>query len=161
MTHIVRAFHQFGAYLGKVANATFVNPRNEQKWIFQDLVMQIYSPWCTTWFSVIIWGFEHVHKSWDQKEKVANVELFKFGSEQEGFWGTLSKITFSPTCAIWSRWIIRPFECVHKVWEHLDMFGNVKLLKLQNGQKWFRGDFMGLYYSPSHDTWQDQQIGHF
>ena len=31
MTHIIRAFHQFGAYLGKVANATFVNPRNEQK----------------------------------------------------------------------------------------------------------------------------------
>ena len=28
MTHIIRAFHQFGAYLGKVANATFVNPRN-------------------------------------------------------------------------------------------------------------------------------------
>ena len=27
MTHIIRAFHQFGAYLGKVANATFVNPR--------------------------------------------------------------------------------------------------------------------------------------
>ena len=44
MTHIIRAFHQFGAYLGKVTNATFVNPRNEQKWIFQDLVMQIYSP---------------------------------------------------------------------------------------------------------------------
>ena len=44
MKHIIRAFHQFGAYLGKVANATFVNPRNEQKWIFQDLVMQIYSP---------------------------------------------------------------------------------------------------------------------
>ena len=31
MTHIIRASHQFGAYLGKVANATFVNPRNEQK----------------------------------------------------------------------------------------------------------------------------------
>ena len=28
MTHINRAFHQYGAYLGKVANATFVNPRN-------------------------------------------------------------------------------------------------------------------------------------
>ena len=28
MKHINRAFHQFGAYLGKVANATFVNPRN-------------------------------------------------------------------------------------------------------------------------------------
>ena len=28
MAHIIRAFHQFGAYLGKVANATFVNPRN-------------------------------------------------------------------------------------------------------------------------------------
>ena len=44
MTHKIRAFHQFGAYLGKVDNATFVNPRNEQKWIFQDLVTQIYSP---------------------------------------------------------------------------------------------------------------------
>ena len=28
MTHIIRASHQFGAYLGKVAYATFVNPRN-------------------------------------------------------------------------------------------------------------------------------------
>ena len=28
MTQIIRAFHQFGAYLGKVANATFVNPKN-------------------------------------------------------------------------------------------------------------------------------------
>jgi len=28
MSHIFRAFQQFGAYLGKVANATFVNPRN-------------------------------------------------------------------------------------------------------------------------------------
>ena len=28
MAHIIRAFHQFGAYLGNVANATFVNPRN-------------------------------------------------------------------------------------------------------------------------------------
>ena len=27
-THIIRTFHQFGAYLGKIANATFVNPRN-------------------------------------------------------------------------------------------------------------------------------------
>jgi len=47
---------------------------------FQDLVMQIYSPWCTTWCSVIILGYEYVNKSWDQKDKVANVELFKFGS---------------------------------------------------------------------------------
>ena len=122
--------------------------------------MQIYSPWCTTWCSLIIRGSEHVHKSWDQKEKVANVELFKFGSGQEGFWGTLIKITFSPTCPIWPRWIIRPFEHVHKVWEHLDMFGNVKLLKLQNGQKWFWGDFMGLYYSPWYDTCQDHPTCH-
>ena len=69
-------------------------------------------------------------------------------------------ISFSPTCAIWSRWIIRPFEHVHKVWEHLDMFGNVKLLKLQNGQKWFWGDLMMLYCSPRHETWQDHKIGH-
>ena len=160
MAHITRAFHQFWAHLGKVANATFVNPRNQQKWTSQDLVMQIYSPWCTTWCSVIIWGSKHVHKSWDQKEKVANVELFKFGSGQEGFWGTLIKLTCSPTCAIWSRLIIRPFENVHKVWEHLDMFGNVKLLKLQNGQKWFWGNLMMLSCSPRHETWQDHQIGH-
>ena len=44
MTHIIRAFHQYRAYLGKVANATFVNPRNQQKWVFQDLVIQEYSP---------------------------------------------------------------------------------------------------------------------
>ena len=122
--------------------------------------MQIYSPWCTTWCSVIIWGSEHVHKSWDQKEKVANVELFKFGSGQEGFWGTLIKITFSPTCAIWSRCIITPFEHVHQVWEHLDMFDSAKLFKLEKGQKWFWEDFMGLYYSPWHETWQDHQTCH-
>ena len=29
--HIIRAFYQSGADLGKVANATFVNFRNEQK----------------------------------------------------------------------------------------------------------------------------------
>ena len=130
MSHIIEVDHQVGPHLGKVANATFVNPRNEQKWIFQDLVMLTYSPWCTTWFSVIIWGSEHVHKCWDEKEKVANVELFKFGSGQEGFWGTLIKLTCSPTCATWSRWIIRPLENVHKVWEYLDMFGNVKLLQV-------------------------------
>ena len=86
--------------------------------------------------------------------------MLKFGSRQEGFWGTLIKLTFSPTCVIWYRWIIRPFENVHQVWEHLDMFGNVKLLKLQNGQKWFWGDFMGLYYSPWHDTCQGHQTCH-
>ena len=122
--------------------------------------MQIYSPWCTTWCSIIIWGYEHVHKSWDQKEKVSNVELFKFVSGQEGFWGTLIKLTCSPTCAIWSRWMIRPFEHVQKIWEHLDMFGNVKVLKLQNGQKWFWGDLMMLYYSRWHDTCQDHPACH-
>ena len=44
MTHIIRAFHQFGAYLGKVANATFVNPRNEQKWTCVDPVEHNTSP---------------------------------------------------------------------------------------------------------------------
>ena len=44
MTHINMAFHQFGAYLGKVANATFVNPRNEQKQTCVDLVEHITSP---------------------------------------------------------------------------------------------------------------------
>ena len=28
MTHIIRAFHQFGDHLKKVDNATLVNPRN-------------------------------------------------------------------------------------------------------------------------------------
>ena len=28
MAHIITSFNQFGAHLGKVANATFVNPRN-------------------------------------------------------------------------------------------------------------------------------------
>jgi len=155
-----KRFHQDWVHLSKVDNATFVNPRNQQKWTFQDLVMQIYSTWFTTWCSVIILGSEHVHKSWDQKEKDANVELFKFGSGQEGFWGTLINITFSPTCAIWSRWIIRPFEHVQKVWEHLNMFGNVKLPELQNGQKWFWGDLMGLYYSSWHHTCQDHPACH-
>ena len=44
ITHIIRAFHQFGAHLKKVDNATLVNPRNEQKWVSQDLVMKICSP---------------------------------------------------------------------------------------------------------------------
>ena len=160
MSYINEVYHQVGTHLKKVDNATLVNPRNQQEWTFQDLAMQIYSPWCTTWCSVIIRGPEHVHKSLDQKEEVGNVELFKFGSGQEGFWGTLINITFAPTCAIWSRWMIRPFEHVHKIWEHLDMLGNVKLLKLQNGQKWFWRDFMGLYYSPWHDTCQDHQTCH-
>ena len=115
-----KRFHQDWVHLGKVASATFVNPRNQQKWTSQDLVMQIYSPWCTNWCSVIIWGFEHVHKSWDQNVKVANVKLFKFGSGQEGFWGTLIKLTCSLTCATLSRWIFRPFEHVHQVLEHFD-----------------------------------------
>ena len=132
--------YQDWVHLGKVANATFVNPRNQHKCVFQDLVMQIYSPWCTTWCSVIICGPEHVHESWDQKEKVANVELLKLGSGQEWFSGTLIKLTCSPTCATWSRWIIRTFEHVHKVWEHLEMFGNVELLKLQIWTEWFWGN---------------------
>ena len=44
ITHIIRAFHQFGAYLGKLANPTFVNPRNQQKWTCVDLVDKITSP---------------------------------------------------------------------------------------------------------------------
>ena len=153
-------FHQVWAHLGKVANVTLVNPRNQQKWLYQDLVMQIYSPWCTTWCSVIIWGFEHVHKNSDQKDTLGNVELFKFGSGQKGFWGTLIKITFSPTCAIWSRCIITPFEHVHQVWEHLDMFDSAKMFKLEKGQKWFWEGSMGLYCSPWHGTWQDHQKCH-
>ena len=44
IAHIIRAFHQFGAHLEQVDNATLVNPRNEQKWVSQDLVMKICSP---------------------------------------------------------------------------------------------------------------------
>ena len=44
ITHTIRAFHQFGAHLEQVDNATLVNPRNEQKWVSQDLVMKICSP---------------------------------------------------------------------------------------------------------------------
>ena len=29
-----------------------------------------------------------------------------------------------------------------------------------NGQKWFWGDFMGLFYSPWHEAWQDHQTCH-
>ena len=112
MAHIIRAFHPFWAHLGKVANATFVNPRNWQKWTCVDLVDQITSPRWTTWCGGLIWSCDHSHKSWNQGEKVGNVELFKFGSGQKGFWGTLINITCSPTCAIWSRWIIRTFEHV-------------------------------------------------
>ncbi len=122
--------------------------------------MQIYSPWCTTWCSVIIWGFEHVHKNSDQKDTLGNVELFKFGSGQKGFWGTLIKITFSPTCAIWSRCIITPFETGHQVWEHLDMFGNVKLLKLQIQTEWLWRVLRMLSCFPRHGAWQDHQICH-
>ena len=160
MTHIIRAFHQDWVHLGKVANATFVNPRNQHRWTFQDLAMQSYSPWCTTCCSGLIWSCEYAHQSWGQGEKVGSTKLFKLDSGQRGFWGTLINITFSPTCAILSRCIIRPLEHVHQVWEHLDMFGNVELLKLQNGQKWFWGDFMGLYYSPWHDTCQDHPTCH-
>ena len=38
MIHIIGAFHQFGAYLGKVANATFANPKNGQERICVDPV---------------------------------------------------------------------------------------------------------------------------
>ena len=76
------------AHSEKVANVTLANPRNQQKWIFLDLAKLNYSPWCTTWCSVIIWVLDHVHKVWDQMEKVGNVKLFKFGSGQRGFWGT-------------------------------------------------------------------------
>ena len=38
MSHIFRAFHPFRAYLDKVDNATFANPRNGQKWICVDPV---------------------------------------------------------------------------------------------------------------------------
>ena len=81
--------HQVWAYVKKVANVTLANPRNQQKWVFLYLTMQIYSPWCPTWCCVIIWGLEHVHKIWDQKETVGNVELLKFGSGQRGFWNSL------------------------------------------------------------------------
>ena len=146
--------------MGKVDSPTFVNPRNQRKWVLQDLVMQNHSPWCTTWCSGLIWSCEHVHKSWGQGEKVGRTNLFKLDSGQRGFWGTLIKITLSPTCAIRSRCIITPSEHVHQVWEYLDMFDSAKLFKLEKGQKWFWEGFMGLYYSWWHDTCQDHQTCH-
>ena len=133
MAHRSRMFHQVWAHLGKVANVTLVNPRNQQKWLYQDLVMQIYSPWCTTWCSVIIWGFEHVHKNSAQKDTLVNVELFKFGSGQKGFWGTLIKITFSPTCSIWSR---ADYYTIWACAPSLRAFGHVWQCK--NVQTWKR-----------------------
>ena len=126
----MRTFGMFG-------NVKLLKLQSAQKWTFLHLAKLSSSPCRTTWCSVIIWGLEYAHKGWEQNKKVDNVKLFKFDSGQRGFWGTLIKILFSPTCAIWSRCIIRPLEHVHQVLEHLDMFGNVKLLKLQNGHKWF------------------------
>ena len=85
IAHIIRALHPFWAYLGKVHNVTFVNPRNQQKWTCVDLVEKISSPWCTIWCSGLIWSCAHSHKSWGQGEKVGSTKLFKFGSGQRGF----------------------------------------------------------------------------
>ena len=119
-----------------------------------------FSPWCTTLCSVIISGFKHVQKIWDQNETLGNVELLKFGSGQKGFWGTLIKLYSSPTCATWTRWIIRASEHVYKFWDHLDMFGSAKLFKLGKGQKWFWGGLMMFCWSSRHEAFQDHQICH-
>ena len=84
-----KRFHQDWVHLGKVANATFVNPRNQQKWTYVDLVEHNTSPWCTTWCTGLIWSYEHAHKSWGQGEKVGSTNLLKLGSEQKGLWGIL------------------------------------------------------------------------
>ena len=45
----------------------------------------------------------------------------------------------------------------------LDFYENISCRNISNpwnGQKWFWGDFMGLYYSPWHDTCQDHQTCH-
>ena len=137
MAHINRVFHQIWVHLGKVANATCVNPRNQQKWVFQDLVIQNISPWCTTWCSFIIWVFENVHKVWDQMEKVGNVELFKLGSGQRGFWGTFVNQNYFywyetlQDHHIMHMWLARIF---------LDLLENISYRNISNtwnGQKWF------------------------
>ena len=137
MTLRNRVCHQIWAHLGKVASVTLVNPRNQQKWVFQDLVMQIHSPWCTTWCSVIIWVHEHVKRVWDQMEKVGNVELFKLGSGQRGFWGTfVNQIYFDwyetlQDHHIMHMWLARIF---------LDFYENISCRNISNpwiGQKWF------------------------
>ena len=45
----------------------------------------------------------------------------------------------------------------------LDFYENISCRNISNpwkGQKWFWGDFMGLYYSPWHDTCQDHPACH-
>ena len=69
-------------------------------------------------------------------------------------------ISFSPTFAIWSRCIITPFEHVHQVWEHFDMFGSAKLFKLGKGWKWFWEGLMMFSWSSRHEALQDHQICH-
>ena len=137
MTLRNRVCHQIWAHLGKVASVTLVNPRNQQKWVFQDLVMQIHSPWCTTWCSVIIWGFEHAHKSWRQGEEVGSTNLFKFGSGQRGFWGILvNQNDFN--------WLeaLQGDHNMHLwlVGFSLDFYENISCRNISNpwnGQKWF------------------------
>ena len=99
--------------------------------------MQICSPWCTTWFSVIIWGFEHVHKNSDQKDTLGNLELFKLGSAERGFWGTFvnhSYFDWYETLQdhhIMNMWLDRIF---------LDLFENISyrnISNIWNELKWF------------------------
>ena len=125
-----------------------------------DLGKKMNSSCHKAWQGQMAWENKWFHQDWIQLGKVANVKLFKFGSGQRGFWGTLIKITFSPTCSIWSRCIITPFEHVHQVWEHSDMFNSAKLFKLEKGQKWLWEGFMGLYCSPWLETWQDHPKCH-
>ena len=99
--------------------------------------MQIYSPWCTTWCSVIIWGFEHVHKNSDQKDTLGNVELFKLGSWQRGFWGTFVNQTYFD----WYE-TFQDHHIIHMwlAWIFLDFYENISCRNISNpwnGQKWF------------------------
>ena len=137
MTHIIRAFHQFRDYLGKVANATFVNPRNWQKWTFVDLLERITSPWCTTCFSGLIWSCEHAHKTWDQGEKVGSTKLFKFDSGQRGFWGIL----VNQNDLDWHE-ALQGDHNMHLSLAgfYFDFYENIScrnISNLWNGQKWF------------------------
>ena len=118
------------------------------------------SPWCTTCYSGLIWSCEHAHQSWGQGEKVGSTKLFKFDFGQRGFWDILvNQNDFN-----WHE-DLQGDHNMH-LWLagfSLDFYENISyrnISNLWNGQKWFWGDFMGLYYSPWHETWQDHLICH-
>jgi len=147
MTYRNKVYHEVWAHSKKVANVTLANPRNQYNWIFQDLVIQIFSTWCTTWFSVIIWIFEHFHKNIDQKETIGNVELLKFGSGQEWFLGTFVNQNYFYWDETFQDHHIRHMWLAKIV---LDLFDNISYRNISNTWK-CRNGFGG--FCPIFLTW--------